>query len=203
MRDKANWGPWIFSAIGLVVLLTIWQPPAHGEDPSTAEGRLELTRQDRMKVQRELTERGFAVGPIDGIFGRRTRAAIRDWQRTTGLEVTGYVAETGLGKHIAREAPVGEANRARFRTSDYATRVEAAERLKSSRRRSTALLAIVFEQTAAGELKAARSTAHKIEDARKRDRALERIREAEARAAWKLNGLQAIPPKGEFTTGGP
>ena len=95
------------------------------------------------------------------------------------------------------------ANRARFRTSHYATRVESAERLKSSRRRSTALLAIVFEQTAAGELKAARSTAHKIEDARKRDRALERIREAEARAAWKLNGLQAIPPKGEFTSGGP
>ena len=183
MTGKARWGPWVCSAIALALLLGSTRPTAHGEDPSEAEVRLGLTREDRRDVQRELTADGFEVGPIDGIFGRRTRAAIGNWQQANGLEVNGYLDARALARLITREAPVGKAKRERLRNADYAVRVAAAERLESSRQRSTALLAIVLEQAAAGDLEAARNTIPRIEDWKKRDRALERMRELESGAA--------------------
>ena len=43
-------------------------------------------------VQQELAHRGYHVGAADGVLGRRTRAAIRDYQRDHGLPVTGEVS---------------------------------------------------------------------------------------------------------------
>ena len=43
-------------------------------------------------VQQELARRGYHVGAADGVLGRRTRAAIRDYQRDHGLPVTGEVS---------------------------------------------------------------------------------------------------------------
>ena len=34
---------------------------------------------------------GFEAGPADGMFGRRTRSAIWEWQQAKGLEATGYL----------------------------------------------------------------------------------------------------------------
>ena len=50
-----------------------------------------LTREQRVHAQRGLSLLGFEAGPTDGIFGSRTRAAIRDWQDAKGLEATGYL----------------------------------------------------------------------------------------------------------------
>jgi peptidoglycan hydrolase-like protein with peptidoglycan-binding domain len=43
-------------------------------------------------VQQELTRRGYRPGPIDGVLGPQTRAAIRKYQRQHGLPVTGEVS---------------------------------------------------------------------------------------------------------------
>lgn len=40
-------------------------------------------------IQRALAEAGFYMGPIDGIVGRKTRAAIRAFQEQNGLAVDG------------------------------------------------------------------------------------------------------------------
>ena len=51
-------------------------------------------------VQRALNERGFDAGAIDGAMGSRTAAALRRFQRSVGLPVTGRIDEatrTALG----------------------------------------------------------------------------------------------------------
>ena len=43
-------------------------------------------------VQGKLVERGFNPGPVDGIYGKKTVSAVREFQKTQGfLKVTGVV----------------------------------------------------------------------------------------------------------------
>lgn len=62
-----------------------------------------LTVEERRDLQTRLTERGYAVGGIDGKVGPRTRAAIRAYQSSVGLPPDGY-ADAGLLERI-RAAP--------------------------------------------------------------------------------------------------
>lgn len=48
-----------------------------------------LTLEDRKAIQRGLNSRGFNVGTVDGVFGKKTDAAIRGWQQANGLPATG------------------------------------------------------------------------------------------------------------------
>ena len=47
-------------------------------------------------VQRELDERGYDPGEVDGLTGRRTRGAIREFQRSAGLPDTGQIDDATL-----------------------------------------------------------------------------------------------------------
>ncbi len=60
--------------------------PLRGGFPPDANG---LTRADRIAVQRALETRGYEVGTIDGVIGPLSEAAIRDFQASRGLVVTG------------------------------------------------------------------------------------------------------------------
>jgi peptidoglycan hydrolase-like protein with peptidoglycan-binding domain len=40
-------------------------------------------------IQGRLKEQGLDPGPLDGLMGRRTRAAIEEYQRKSGLSVDG------------------------------------------------------------------------------------------------------------------
>lgn len=44
---------------------------------------------DMLEIQRALTSQGFNPGPVDGIFGRLTSGAIKDFQNRNGLPATG------------------------------------------------------------------------------------------------------------------
>ena len=55
------------------------------------ETELGLEHSDLVAIQRGLVWLGKNVGQVDGVFGERTRRAIREWQREKGLEVTGYL----------------------------------------------------------------------------------------------------------------
>lgn len=44
-------------------------------------------------MQRELARRGFYDGPVDGILGAKTDAAIRDFEQSTGAKPTGEPSE--------------------------------------------------------------------------------------------------------------
>ena len=61
------------------------------QDPVAVEGELGLDRPTRRLIQRGLRNEGFDPGTPDGLFGPRTRGAIRRWQEARGLLVTGYL----------------------------------------------------------------------------------------------------------------
>lgn len=48
-----------------------------------------LTQDERKALQRGLTRAGFDAGKPDGVFGKKTEAAIRGYQQAKGLTVTG------------------------------------------------------------------------------------------------------------------
>lgn len=47
--------------------------------------------EDVLRLQRRLAELGYNPGPLDGIFGSRTEAAVREFQRRAGLQTDGIV----------------------------------------------------------------------------------------------------------------
>ena len=55
------------------------------------EQALELNRDQRREIQRDLTLLDFNTRGIDGIFGRGTRAAISSWQTANSTDVTGFL----------------------------------------------------------------------------------------------------------------
>ena len=63
-----------------LALLLIWAP-AQAEDF--------LSKDDRRLVQRSLTQSGYDTRGVDGVFGKGTRRAIRDWQASNGYRSTG------------------------------------------------------------------------------------------------------------------
>ena len=56
-----------------------------------AEQALDLSRDARRDIQRDLSLLGFNTRGIDGIFGRGTRAAVSEWQRRERFDATGFV----------------------------------------------------------------------------------------------------------------
>ena len=58
--------------------------------PVVEEG-LNLDRATRRRIQQGLRAAGFDPGGADGLFGPRTRAAIRNWQLARGTRATGYL----------------------------------------------------------------------------------------------------------------
>ncbi|QFS82496.1 Membrane-bound lytic murein transglycosylase B precursor [Roseivivax sp. THAF40] len=61
-------------------------PPLSAQFPPDATG---LTADDRKRLQELLTSRGFDTGGTDGVIGPNTEEAIRAYQASVGLPVTG------------------------------------------------------------------------------------------------------------------
>ena len=64
------------------------------QDAVAIEEALGLDRSTRRMIQQGLRNEGFDPGTPDGLFGPRTRAAIRRWQEAQGLPATGYLDST-------------------------------------------------------------------------------------------------------------
>lgn len=60
---------------------------------------------DVLALQRRLTELGFDVGRVDGIFGQRTGEALREFQRNVGLPADGTCGPSTF-KALGRLAPI-------------------------------------------------------------------------------------------------
>ena len=61
--------------------------------PEKVERDLGLSVGIRRLAQMGLAVAGHDPGPADGVFGRRTRSALRAWQASKNLEVTGYLTK--------------------------------------------------------------------------------------------------------------
>ena len=113
---KTQYPRGVYVALADIRLKMLQAPdPAPQSLPSSAadEAGLDLTRDDRRRIQRALSVRGFDPGPVDGLFGRGTRAAIRDWQAAGKLPATGHLDADAVKLLLATEAgsdPAGSEN---------------------------------------------------------------------------------------------
>jgi peptidoglycan hydrolase-like protein with peptidoglycan-binding domain len=62
---------------------------------------------DIKKVQETLRDKGFDPGPIDGHMGSQTREAIRQYQKSENLAVTGHLDGETAGKLGVEQESVG------------------------------------------------------------------------------------------------
>ena len=93
------------------------EPPVHEQRPSTSaapaprapNAGAESTRDRIANLQRALRRLGYDPGPVDGIPGARTRAAIRAFQADAGLPVTGQVSERLESAVLAAVVAAGQA----------------------------------------------------------------------------------------------
>jgi peptidoglycan hydrolase-like protein with peptidoglycan-binding domain len=63
-----------------------------------AEDALNLTRNERRAIQRNLTLLEFNTRGVDGIFGPGTRGAIRNWQQNNGFTQTSYLTTEQINR---------------------------------------------------------------------------------------------------------
>jgi len=77
----------------------------------TARSRTDITAD----IQRELSRRGLYDGPTDGVLGPKTDAAIRDFESSAKLKVTGEPTEDVLRAIAARPLKAEPAPRAAVR----------------------------------------------------------------------------------------
>ena len=61
-------------------------------DAPAAEAALGLDQAARRQIQERLQAAGFDPGGADGVFGPRTRAAIRQWQESRAAPATGHLS---------------------------------------------------------------------------------------------------------------
>ena len=94
----------------LLVPLPAMEQSASGAPAKAQEA--DMPREVRILVQRGLAALGFDPGPVDGLFGRKTRAAIWNWQEAKGLDTTGYLttveaqALAALGAEASEKAKI-------------------------------------------------------------------------------------------------
>lgn len=89
----------------VVCVLVAAGAAAASQDPAAGEASLELERSARRLIQQGLRNEGFDPGATDGLFGPRTRAAVRDWQQSRGASPTGFLnaAEAQLLRTAERD----------------------------------------------------------------------------------------------------
>ena len=159
-------------------------PPAPATSPRQAETSLGLTPAERRRIQQALASLGYEPGMVDGMFGERTRRAIRKYQAEHGRPATGFLMADEAGE---LEASRKEAEERRREAELEASRKEAEERrreaeLEASRKEAE-------ERRREAELEASRKEAEErrreaeLEASRKE--AEERRREAELEASRK------------------
>ena len=88
-----------------------------------AEQALDLNRDQRREIQRDLSLLDYNTRGIDGIFGRGTRAAIGAWQTAQGFDSTGFLTRdqiTRLDAQAERRAAELEAEAERRRAEQLA-----------------------------------------------------------------------------------
>lgn len=84
------------------------------------EDALKLTRNDRRNLQRNLTLLGFNTRGVDGIFGRGSRTAVSNWQKSEGFRQTGYLDRAQIRVLNAAAAAKEQADREQRDKDDLA-----------------------------------------------------------------------------------
>jgi peptidoglycan hydrolase-like protein with peptidoglycan-binding domain len=60
-----------------------------------------MSEANRRQIQEALRRLDYYKGPVDGIFGTLTRAAIRRFQHEIGAETTGHLTEDEANRLVS------------------------------------------------------------------------------------------------------
>jgi peptidoglycan hydrolase-like protein with peptidoglycan-binding domain len=113
-RQRKRCMKWLGSIIAVVISGTMLVPHASAQ-PSTLTYAQPLSQAGVMAVQQRLKQNGAYGGPTDGVWGPESAAALEQFQRANGLQVTGQlnqatVATLGLNPaDLLAVAPPGVA----------------------------------------------------------------------------------------------
>jgi len=106
--DKRVWTGMLFTLLTTGMLGLGLMPLAFAASPDQ-EKSVVLHRQDVKKVQETLRDKGYYSAEIDGIIGPKTRAGIRQYQKSENLPVTGRLDAATAGKFgVGHESVGGE-----------------------------------------------------------------------------------------------
>jgi len=87
LNSKTVWTGVVFTFLAIGMLGLSLMPLASAQD-----------RGDIKKVQETLRDKGYYTAPVDGVLGPQTRAAIRQYQQSENLPVTGRLDTETAGK---------------------------------------------------------------------------------------------------------
>ena len=126
------------------------------------EDSLGLRPVDRLLVQLGLHSLGISPGPADGVFGRRTRAAVREWQPNSGMQATGYLDGVAARDLAAKgeDALLSGAGQGKVPPGF----LEVVRGLPDDYNRAAALSRLAEAQARAGEVADAKDIAREISD---------------------------------------
>ena len=108
LASKVAWAGIVF-----LLLATGISGPRTTPSPSAVDLSKELPAvphpNDVMSMQQTLLDKGHYRGKVDGVFGLRTRAGIRAYQKAESLPVTGHLdketaGRLGVGPEVHQEA---------------------------------------------------------------------------------------------------
>ena len=102
--NKIGWAGMAFAILTTGMLVQGFPRSAAGSD-SNKEEVTKLRQNEIKKIQETLRDKGHHRGKVDGVFGLRTRASIRAYQKAENLPTTGQLDTPTAGKLGVR--PVG------------------------------------------------------------------------------------------------
>ena len=104
--DKRVWAGMLFTFLTIGVLGLGLMPSAFAVSPGE-EKSVVVNQQDIKKVQETLRDKGYYSAEIDGLIGPKTRAGIRQYQKSENLPVTGRLDAATAGKFGVGQESVG------------------------------------------------------------------------------------------------
>ena len=88
---------------------------------SWPRGERPLSRAERIQFQTELAKLGFDTGDADGVLGRRTRAALRQYQKSKALAADGFPTAALLAS-LDQDAATSSGNNSAAQDSGQSSR---------------------------------------------------------------------------------
>jgi len=97
LNGKTVWTTVVFTFLATVMLGLTLTPVAFAANPDE-EHPAGLHRHDIKKVKESLRDKGYYHADVDGVLGSQTREAIRQYQKSENLPVTGRLDAETAGK---------------------------------------------------------------------------------------------------------